>query len=266
MSEMSPAVSLPPLYSVRCWSDGPFEYVDEMRSTGVEVVDIYVPPAGFRDLGEWARAVIEEIESHRDPATPLHLLAYCGGGNILLAALHQLETAGVSPEFVAFIDVREDRESKRLSHGIDALYLVPWSVRFRLALIRLTPPDRESIGQVLRSVVRRSIRSVIDLPKRGWRSRKRRDPAGFAIMRLTYPWEIDGVTTPVHLYNTEDSMVRYGAGDPSLNIGRNLWGGFVVRFIEGTHLSCIQSPHSAALIERINADRRAVVAGIGAFR
>jgi len=265
---VSPA--LPVLFSVSCFNyepdTGSPAFAKEMRSTGVEVEDIYVPPAAFRDLGEWARAVIEEIESRRNPETPLHLMAYCGGGNITLAALHQLEATGTSPEFVAFIDVREDQESYRLERGIDAVNLVPWTVRFRCALIRLTPPDRESLGQVLRSVVRRSIRSVRELPKRGWRSRKRRKPYLFEVLRLTYPWEFDGVVTPVHLYNTRDSLQRYGANDPSLHIGRNLFGGFVVRFIAGTHESCIEPPHSTALIERINADRFAVVAGQGAFQ
>jgi thioesterase domain-containing protein len=262
--------SLPVLFSVRCWNDKPdagsLAFAKQMRSTGVAVDDIYVPPAGFGDLDEWARAVIEVVESRRDPAVPLHLMAYCGGGNITLAALHQLEAAGVFPEFVAFIDVREDQESYRLERGIDAINQVPWGVRFRCALIRLTPPDRESLGQVVRSVVRRSIRSVRELPKRGWRSRKRRKPYLFEVLRLTYPWEFDGVVTPVHTYNTLDSIQRYGAGDPSLNIGRNLFGGFLVRIIEGSHENCIEPPYSAALIERINADRRAVVAGEGAFQ
>jgi len=262
--------TLPVLYSVRCWAEEEnaacVTFTDDMRSTGVEVVDVYVPPAGLRDLGEWAREVIKVIAAQHDPGTPLHVLGYCGAGNILLAALHQLEAVGTFPEFVAFIDVREDQESTRLARGIDSLYLVPWGVRFRLALIRLTPPDRESIGPVLRSVVKRAIRSVRELPVRGWRSRKRRNPVLYPVCRLTYPWEFDAVATPVHLYNTEESIVRYGGGDPSLHIGRNLWGGFVVRFIGGTHESCIQSPASTDLIERINADRRAAVQGTGAFQ
>jgi len=266
--QVSPA--LPALFSVRCWNDEPdtgsLAFAKEMRSTGVEIEDIYVPPAGFRDLGEWAGAVIEEIESRLNPETPLHLMAYCGGGNITLAALHHLEAAGIFPEFVALIDVREDQESNRLERGIDARNHVPWMVRLRCALIRLTPPDRESLGQVLRSVVRRSIISVLQLPKWGWRGRKVRKPWLFEVLSLIYPWEFDSVVTPVHLYNTRDSIQRFGANDPSLHIGRNLFGGFVVRFIEGTHENCIEPPHSAALIERINADRRAVVAGQGAFQ
>jgi hypothetical protein len=169
--------------------------------------------------------------------------------------LHQLEADGVSPEYVAFIDVREDQESRRLARGTDALYLVPWKVRLRCALLRLTPPDRETVGQVLRSVGLRSIRSVRSLPRRGWRSRNLRKPLLFDVLRLTYPWEFDGVTTPVFLFNTRDSLRRYGANDPSLHIGMNLLGGFVVRFIEGTHENCIEPPYSAVLIEQITADR-----------
>jgi len=262
--------TLPVLYSVRAWTEEAnpayITFVDELRATGVEVVDAYVSPAPFRDLGEWARAVVEVIETHHDPATPLHLIAYCAGGNLLLAVLHQLEAAGTSPAFVAFIDVREDQEASRLARGIESLYLVPWGVRFRLALIRLTPPDREPVRAILHSVVRRSIRSVRELPERGWRSRKRRRPLTFDVLRLTYPWEFDGVITPVHLFNTEDSVQRYGANDPSLHIGRNLLGGFVVRRIEGTHERCIEPPHSTDLIGKINAERRAVAQGTGTFQ
>ena len=262
--------ALPVLYSVRGWTEelnpAYITFVDEMRATGVEVVDVYIPPARFRDLGEWAGAVIEVIEGWRDRSGPLHLMGYCAGGDLALAALHQLEAAGIVPEFTAFIDVRQDLEEYCLNRGINSLYLVPWRVRFRRELIRLTPPDRESLGQVLRSVVRRSFRSVRELPKRGWRSRKRRKPGLFEVMRLTYPWEFDGVVTPVHTYNTLDSIQRYGANDPSLHVGRNLFGGFVVRIIEGSHENCIEPPHSADLIARINADRRAVVAGEGAFQ
>ncbi|CAB4324392.1 unannotated protein [freshwater metagenome] len=262
--------ALPVLFSVSCFNYEPDvgspAFAKQMRSTGVEVEDIYVPPAGFGDLGEWARAVIEVVESRRDPAVPLHLMAYCGGGNLTLAALHQLEAAGIFPEFVAFIDVREDQESYRLERGIDSRNHVSWMVRLRCALIRLTPPDRESLAHVLRSVAQRSISSVRELPKWGWRGRKLRKPWLFEVLRLTYPWEFDGVVTPVHLYNTADSFQRYGANDPSLHVGRNLFGGFVVRIIEGSHENCIEPPHSADLIARINADRRAVVAGEGAFQ
>lgn len=251
---------MPVLYSVRGWSDGPFGYVDEMRSTGVEVVDVYVPPVGFSDLGEWGRAAVEVIRAQHDPATPLHLMGYCAGGELILPMLGQLEAAGIAPAFVAFIDVRQDLESVTTQRGIDALYLVPWQVRLRRSLIRLTPPNRETLGTVLSSAARRAIRSVQELPRSGWRRRKRRDPRLFDTMRLLYSWEFNGVITPVHLYNTEDSIRRYANGDPSLNIGKYLWGGFVIRFIEGTHLSCIEPPHTTALIERINADRRAVVA------
>ncbi len=267
---MTPPSALPALFAIRCWSEegnpACVAFVEEMRSTGIEVEDIYVAPTPFRDLGEWASAVSKVIESRHNSADPLHLVTYCGGGNITLAMLHQLEAAGVFPEFVAFIDVREDQESRRLTRGTDALYLVPWKVRLRCALLRLTPPDRETVRQVLRSVVLRSIRSVRELPKRGWRSRKRRKPLLFDVMRLTYPWEFDGVITPVFLFNTRDSLHRYGANDPSLHIGMNLLGGFVVRFIEGTHENCIEPPHSAALIERITAERRAIAAGVGAFQ
>ena len=265
----APLQSLPPLISVRGWTEevnpAYVTFVEEMRSTGIEVIDIHVPPTGYSTMGEWAGAVTAATGEHRHDLEPLHLMAYCVGGNITLEVLHQLEAVGAIADFVAFIDVREDHEARRLERGIDALYLVPWAVRLRLAMIRLTPPDRESFGTVLGSVVRRSVRSVRELPKRGWRSTKRRRPATFDVLRLTYPWEFEGLTTPVHLYNTEDSLIRYGANDPSLHIGRNLWGGFVIRRIDGTHENCIEAPHSAGLIARITADRGATVAGDGVF-
>jgi uncharacterized NAD(P)/FAD-binding protein YdhS len=40
----------------------------------------------------------------------------------------------------------------------------------------------------------------------------------------------------------------------------------VIRSIEGNHETCIEPPYSTDLISRINADRRAVVAGAGAFQ
>lgn len=263
MSEQS---TLPVLYAVRGWSDGPFEYVDEMLSTGTEVVDVYIPPAAFPDLGAWGRAIIELIRAQHDFTTPLHLVGYCAGGNLLLATVHELEAIGIRPEYVALIDVRQELESVTMQRGIDSAYHVPWKVRLRRALIRLTPPDRESLGSVLRSAVRRAARLVVDLPRRGWRGRKWRDPQRVDAMNLLYSWEYRPVTVPVHLYNTHDSSRRYSKDDPSLHIGKNLWGGFLIRFVDGTHLSCVQSPHSTTLIEQITADRRAVVAGSDVFQ
>jgi thioesterase domain-containing protein len=270
VSEMDPDVPLPTLYSIRGWTEpvnpAYVTFVEEMRSTGIDVVDIYVPPKGFGDLGQWAGAVLDRIRGEMDPSVPLHLMTYCIGGNLSLAMLHQIESEGVPIEFVAFIDVREDPEAYRLARGIDSLYLVPWAVRFRLLLVRLTPPDRETLGPVVASVLRRSVRSVIELPKRGWRSRRRRAPATFDEQHLTYHWEFDAISIPVRLYNTQSSIDRFATRDPSLNIGKFLQGGFVIRFINGSHENCIDPPHSTELIETMTSDRRAVVAGSDMFR
>jgi len=51
-----------------------------------------------------------------------------------------------------------------------------------------------------------------------------------------------------------------------LNMGAYLQGGFVVRMIEGNHETCIDTPYAAGLIEKITADRSAVVQGVGAFQ
>jgi hypothetical protein len=74
------------------------------------------------------------------------------------------------------------------------------------------------------------------------------------------------IVTPAHCYNSTEMIKKRGEGDPSLNIGKYLSGGFSITRIEGSHENCIAPPHSAALIERINADRRAVVARKGVFQ
>ena len=61
-------------------------------------------------------------------------------------------------------------------------------------------------------------------------------------------------------------MDLYTQNDPSLNMGKYLQGGFVVRMIEGNHESCIDTPYATGLIEKITADRTAVVQGVGAFQ
>lgn len=262
--------ALPVLYSVRGWlqevNPAYITFVDEMRATGVDVVDTYVPPAGFRSFGDWANAIVEKIIDAHPDGEPLHLMGYCLGGTIMMVVIAELERRTISPACVSIIDAREYSPRARLHRGLDALNLTPWPVRLRGLLVRLTPPDRETLGAVTTSVVRRAIRSTIELPKRGWRSRKRRIPAVFDELVLAYAWEFDAISTPVHLYNTQASMDLYAPGNPSLNIGRYFQAGFVVRMIEGNHENCIGTPHATTLIERINADRTAVVQGVGTFR
>lgn len=262
--------ALPVLFSVRGWlqevNPAYVTFVEEMRATGADVVDIYVPPAGFRSFGDWANAIVEKIVDAHPDNEPLHLMCYCLGGSLMLVVLTELERRGIRPAFVSIIDAREYSPRDRLHRGLDALNLTPWPVRLRGLLVRLTPPDRETLGAVTTSVVRRAIRSTIELPKRGWRSRKRRIPAVFDELVLAYGWEFDAISTPVHLYNTQASMDLYAPGNPSLNIGKYLQGGFVVRMIEGNHENCIETPHASTLIDRITIDRIAVVHGAGVFQ
>lgn len=264
------SVPLPVLYSIRGWlqevNPAYITFVEGMRDTGVDVVDIYVPPAGFRTFGEWAIAVVEAIDSHRHDDEPLHLMGYCLGGVIMLVVIAEFERRAISPACVSMIDVRAYRQDFRLQRGFDSVYQTPWPVRLRGLLIRLTPPDRESFGSVFSSVVRRSIRSARELPKRGWRSHKRRIPAVHEEQALAFAWEFDAISTPVCCYNTQASMDLYTQNDPSLNMGVYLQGGFVVRMIEGNHETCIDTPHAAGLIKKITADRTAVVQGVGAFQ
>ena len=88
----------------------------------------------------------------------------------------------------------------------------------------------------------------------------------FTEMYLAHHWEFSALLTPVYLYNVASSIQNYGEGDPSVHMGRYLRGGFTVRVVNGNHENCIEPPNSAGLIERITADRSAVVAGLGAFQ
>ncbi|CAB4948303.1 MAG: hypothetical protein F2837_08590 [Actinobacteria bacterium] len=262
--------ALPALYSVRGWpaevNPAYITFVDEMRSTGVEVVDVYVGPTGFSTLGEWAGAVADEIQTRHQTSEPLHLMSYCLGGVVAQVALGTLTDRGIEADFVALIDPRHEPPQYRLERGLDSLYRVPWGFRIRHHLLLLTPPDSQAVRAVLLTVLRRAARSVMELPKRGWRSRRRVNPMIFTEMYLAHHWEFSALLTPVYLYNVESSIQNYGDGDPSVHMGRYLSGGFTVRVVEGDHENCIEPPYSTGLIKRINADRRAVVAGAGAFQ
>ena len=261
---MSAAAGVPPLprlISVRGWTEevnpAYIMFLEEMRATGVDVIDVFPDHFGARTFGEWAdRAVDEIIRLHRD-RDPLHLIGYCGGGSVLHVAVRHLERRGVRPDYLGFIDVRGGNPRDRLRLGLDSLFRVRWMQRIRFQMVRLTPPDREPLGSVLRSVLRRSIRSTRELRERGWRSRKRVSPAIQAQGALAANWEFDSITTPAHAYNCQVSVDRYWPGDPSLGRAEVLRGGFIIRPIGGTHETCISPPHSAELIERIAADRSA---------
>jgi hypothetical protein len=133
-------------------------------------------------------------------------------------------------------------------------------------MMRLTPPDRETLGVVLTSVLRRSVRSVLEFPKRGWRSKKRRKSAVYRQLWLEYRCDWPSVKTPAHLYICPNSVERYTPGDPSAGAALTLQGGFVIRSIDGNHENCIMPAHSAGLIDKITADRTAVMQGVGAFQ
>ena len=250
---------VPILISIRGWrgtaASPNIAFVEQIRRAGTEIVDVHVEPEGFEDLAGWARAVIDELDALALAPGPMHLVTYCLGGNLTLEVLHQLEQRGDSPEFVAFIDVRDESGVHRMVRGLDSLYLIPWPMRFRLLMGSLVPPDHESLGSVLAKVLRRSLRTLRQFPKNGRHSRNRRDPESFPGFRLSYGWELHGVTTPVHLYNTAYAITRYSPTDPSMRLGRFLHGGFVVRVIDGDHQTCIEPPFSDDLIEQIEADR-----------
>ena len=257
--------ALPPLLAIRGWSSeidpGYLRFIDEMRATGTEIVDIFVPHGNFETFGEWADATMAEALAHHREGEPLHLLSYCGGGTLAFVGLRTIEQHGIRPDYLGFIDVRAGHPEFRLRMGFDSMYAVPWAQRIRHQLVRLTPPDRERPGAVVASILRRAVRSTIEFPSRGWRSRNRRSALIHRQAELAARWEFDSISTPAHLYNCMHSVDRYWPGDPSLGRAGLLRGGFGVRLIEGDHHSCLQPPHSADLIAKIAYDRKAVHEG-----
>lgn len=264
-TEQTSPASLPVMFSVRGWSQkinpAYITFVDEMRDRGYEVIDIHIGPEGFADLGAWSAAVADEVMAQATVGEPLHIMGYCLGGNLLMNALVRFESCGVQPDYVALIDVRRNSPVNLLGKGLFSLYQVPWSKRLTSTFERLAPPNHEPVGRVLASIARRSVRSVIELPKRGWRSRKRRNPATYDELAIGARWNFASVTTPVHLYVCASSLDRYAPGDPSLNTAPRFRGGFLVRRVEGNHENCIERPNSTGLIDVILADRQLSVTG-----
>jgi thioesterase domain-containing protein len=254
--------TLPPLIAIRGWSTeidpGYQVFIEAMRSSGCNVVDVFVAHDEFATFGEWADAAMTAALAHHDVGEPLHLLGYCAGGSLLSEGLRTLEQSGVRAAYLGFVDVRAAHPKVRLQRGTYSLYDVPWALRIRNQLVRLTPPDRESLISVADSVLRRVIRSTIELPRRGWRSRNLRSPLTHRQAQLAACWESGTIVSPAHLYICRDTMQRNWPGDPSLGRAGLLRGGFSVCIIEGDHHSCLQPPNSAGLIAQINIDRQKV--------
>jgi thioesterase domain-containing protein len=265
----SAPVALPKIFSVRGWSEevnpAYIPFCEELRAAGHQVIDVFPTHKGCTTFGEWAERALEEILLQRDGDEPLHLLGYCAGGSLLTVIVRLLEDRRIPIDYLGLIDVRRDSPEVRLAKGLDSLYQVPWSYRVRLQLLRVIPPDRETSAAVLSSIARRSVRSVVELPKRGWRSRKRQNPLIHEQMVINFRWRFAKTTTPVHSYNSPNSVERRSDHDPSLGMSIRFRGGLAITWIDGNHENCIEPPHSAALIERITADRRAVVAGSDVF-
>lgn len=261
---------LPTLYSIRMWTEeinpAYFTFVEELRANGHEVVDIFEPHQGHTSLDDWAAGAAERLFEHWKAGTELHLIAYCGGGDLLTALLPILERLGICADYVGFIDVRVPRQGDIFQSGMYSLCELPWSGRVWRQMMRLTPPDRETLGVVLASVLRRSVRSVLEFPRRGWRSKKRRNQAVFKQIWLASRSEWPAVKTPSYLYVSPNSVERYTPGDPSVGMALTLQGGFVIRSIEGNHETCIAPPHATGLVQKITVDRTAVVQGVGAFQ
>jgi thioesterase domain-containing protein len=261
---------LPVLYSVRGWTEevnpAYTTFVDEMRATGVEVIDIFPDHEGCATFGEWAQRATDEILQRHSQGQPLHLFGFCAGGAILQESVRQLAEHDVRPEYLGFIDYYDANPKDLLRTGMESLFRVGFMKRIRGQMLRLTPPNRESIGTVGSAVVHRSVRSVLELRERGWRSRKRIVLATQTQFELGLNWDYDSIASPAFLYNCQKSIDRSWPGDPSMGRAAVLQAGFVVRIIEGHHETGLMPPHSAALIEAIDKDRRAVAAGTGPFQ
>ena len=262
-------VALPKIFSVRGWeaevNPAYLPFCEELRASGHQVIDVFPTHKGCATFGEWAERAMDEILQQRDGDEPLHLLGYCAGGALLTVVVRLLEDRRIPIDYLGLIDVRRDSPEVRLAKGLDSLYQVPWSYRLRLQLLRVIPPDRETSAAVLSSIARRSLRSVLELPKRGWRSRKRQKPLIHEQMVINFRWRFATTTTPVHSYNSPNSVERRPDHDPSLGMSIRFRGGFAITWIDGNHENCIEPPHSARLVEMITSDRRAVVAGSDVF-
>ena len=175
-------------------------------------------------------------------ATANALFSPKNGADLLVKVLSILELRGIAADYAGLIDMRVGRQGDALRIGMYSIYEVPWSGRIWRQMTRLTPPDRETLGAVLASVAHRSIRSVLDFRKRGWRSKKFRNPARFKEVWLSYRCEYPSIRTPAYLYVCPKSVQRLTPGDPSVGTASTLQGGFVIRSIEGNHETCIQLP------------------------
>lgn len=116
------------LDSVRMWTEEAhpsyLAFMDEMRTTGLEVIDIFDPHHGHASLDDWAEGVTNRLFEQWLPGTELHLLGFCVGGELLITALPILESRGIRTDYVGLIGIRAARQGDPLRKSLYSLYQV----------------------------------------------------------------------------------------------------------------------------------------------
>ena len=265
----------PPLISVRGWSaeDDPryHAFVGRLRDSGVEVVDLWVPPDGFATMGLWSAAVRAEVDALLGGSGgvdaqavgagaadgSLHLLGYCLGGHILLELIAQLQDAGRAPAYVGLIDCWYRPPAHWIDRGIYGRYGVAWPRRLRHQLGRLTPPRVEPVAVVARSWAVRAARTSVRVARGGRVAAKRGRILNWHGQHLAYDWFYRRLRVPIHVYNAEASVADMD-DDPSLGLSMYLTGGFTAEVLAGTdHRTCLEPPSGDQLTGWIARDRAA---------
>ena len=256
----------PRLISVRGWTadDDPRypAFVDALRDTGVDVHDLFVACDPFATMGDWARAVIDELEAVAVPGEPLHLLGYCLGGHILLEVIGQLQRSGRHPAYVGLIDCWYRPPAHWVDRGIYSRYGVAWFRRVRHQAGRMAPPAPEPLAVILRSWLVRLARTTGRALRGRTPARQRPSIRNWSGQHLAYNWFYPRLQVSVHLYNSQDSVDDMD-GDPSMGLAPLLIGGFDVEVLaDSQHWTCLQSPCREQLIDLIGQHRRSDPAAI----
>jgi len=248
-----------PVVVLRAWSKEVdprlLPFMDELRSLGLDVVDHYVPPAGDRDLGDWARRSLALLADSPVGDRPAYLLGYCAAGHVLDEMLVQMHAAGHTPTYVGLIENWQRPPLFQIVRGTYWQYRVGIRRRLRHQLTLLSdgdsPPLREVITTWLKVMKPAVYRQVTPAGRR--RLREARSVPEWEVGHLTYAWTFRAIHAPVHLYNATESLKHW---DPDVTIGLAplLHGGYVVRKIDGGHFSCLEGDQGKRLARTVLGD------------
>jgi len=230
-------------------------FLDRLRAAGVDVLDVYSSPDGFRTFDDWIASYVDTIvELVPDREQPLRCLGYCVGGSILIGAAELLRDRGYRIDYVGLVDARVETTLQRLAHNIHHRAKVPRRIRLRYFMRSVGAPFDESVRQILRAWVSARIRTAGSLFTKGPRFLRRRREAAWPVLHLSYSAKLPPGTLPHHRYVARESVELYG--DPSLNAAGYSHGGYVLRIIGGDHFTCITDPHVDGLVQAIVDDLR----------